>query len=153
MLRAKKMLATSLAMLPVMATMGCATLEEAVGEAVSETHRATLTSSQIVPAGGDTDGFARAEVSVGDEVNQVCYDINEVRNLAPITGVTIHRGAMGSTGPVVLRLREANEGGWKNCVGKSEWTEDRLEWNPGNYYVQIATGQYPNGAIRGQLNR
>jgi hypothetical protein len=151
MLPRKNKLLINLAILPAIALAGCATVEEAVGEAVAETHRATLSSTEMVPAGGDRDGFARAEVSVGDEINQVCYDINDVRNLAAITGVTIHRGARGATGPMVLRLREANEGGWKNCVGKDEWVEDRLEWSPDNYYVQIATSEYPGGAIRGQL--
>lgn len=151
MLSTKNKLLRNLSIVPAIALAGCATLEEAVGEAVAETHRATLSSSEMVPAGGDRDGFANAEVSVGDEVNQVCYDINDVRNLAPITGVAIYRGARGSTGPVVMRLREANEGGWKNCVSRSEWVEDQLEWRPGNYYVQIATSEYPNGAIRGQL--
>ena len=132
---------------------GCATLEEAVAEASAETHRATLTHRDVVSSRGDSDGFARAELTVTDELNQVCYDLNDIRNLGPITSVTINRGAMGRTGPIVMRLPQANEGGWKGCVGRAEWLEDRFERAPGAYYIQVATTEFPNGAIRGQFRR
>lgn len=137
----------------MMALGGCATVEESVAEAVAETHRAELTGSRIVGGRGDSDGYARAELTVSDEVNQVCYDVNEIRNIGDITEIAIHRGRMGSNGPVVMRLKRANEGGWKNCVGRSEWTEDRLERDPAAYYIAIHTSEFPNGAIRGQFTR
>lgn len=132
---------------------GCATVEEAAAEAVAETRRATLDGAQIVGSAGDRDGYAKAELTVADELNQVCYDVNDVRNLGAVTSVTINRGVRGSNGPVALRLREANEGGWKNCIARSEWQEDSFENSPGSYYIQIATSDYPNGAIRGQFMR
>ena len=132
---------------------GCATVEEAVAEAVAETRYATLDAAQVVSSNGDRDGYAKAELTVADELNQVCYDINDIRNLGPITSVTINRGMRGSTGPVVLRLKQANEGGWKNCVGRTEWLEDSFENATGAYFIQIATTDYPNGAIRGQFVR
>lgn len=131
---------------------GCATLEEGAAELVAETRHATLTGQQIVGR-GDPDGYAKAELTVTDELNQVCYDVNDLRNLGTVTSVRIHRGAPGATGPAVLNLSQAREGGWKNCVGRSEWTEDRLENNPAAYYIQINTSDYPNGAIRGQFAR
>ncbi len=134
-------------------TSACATVEEAVAEAVAETHRATLSSAEVVPGSGDPDGSATAELTVTDELNQICYDLSNTRNLAAITSVTINRGERGSTGPVVLRLKEANEGGYKNCVGRAEWVEDRFEKTPGIYYIQVATSEYPSGAIRGQFMR
>ncbi|MGB5076060.1 MAG: CHRD domain-containing protein [Sphingorhabdus sp.] len=144
---------SSSALLASLALSGCATVKEAVGEAVAETRYATLSGSQVVSSRGDPDGYAKAELTVSDELNQVCYDINDARGLAEITSVTINRGAPGMTGPVVLRLREANEGGWKNCVKKSEWQEDSFENSPSAYFVQIATVEYPNGAIRGQFSK
>ncbi len=144
---------SSLAITGALSLGGCATLEEAVAEAVAETRYATLTGSEVVSSRGDTDGFAKAELTVTDELNQVCYDINDKSGLGPITSVTINRGPRGSTGPVVLRLKEANEGGWKNCVKRSEWLEDSFERSPGAYFVQIATSEFPNGAIRGQFSK
>jgi CHRD domain len=132
---------------------GCAATKEAIGEAVSETQRARLTGAEVVSSSGAPDGYAEAEVSIADRLDQICYDINNARNLAPVTSVSLNRGQMGRTGPVVLRFKEASTGGWKNCVNRSEALEDRLEWKPGDYYVQISTTEFPNGAIRGQLTR
>lgn len=132
---------------------GCATVEEATVEALADTQRASLNGAEIVSSRGDADGSAQAEVSIANTLDQICYDINTVRNLAEITSVSINRGQRGNTGPAVLRLSQANEGGWKNCVNRAEWLEDALEYRPGNYYVQISTTEFPQGAIRGQLTR
>jgi hypothetical protein len=132
---------------------GCATVEEGVVEAVADTHRASLNGAEIVSSSGDRDGSAKAEVSIANTLDQICYDIDNIKNIADITSVSINRGRRGQTGPVVLRVNQANEGGWKNCVKRSEWLEDALEWQPGNYYVQISTTEFPQGAIRGQLTR
>ena len=129
----------------------CATLEEAAGEALATTHNATLTGAEVVGSAGDTDGFAEAELSVSDETDQVCYDINDVRGLGDITMVMIHRGARGVTGPAVFNLTKANEGGYKGCTKKAEALEDNFEYAPGRYYVQIHTADFPKGAIRGQF--
>jgi hypothetical protein len=132
---------------------GCATMEEGVVETFADTQRASLNGAEIVSSRGDVDGSAQAEVSIANTLDQICYDINNAQNLAQITSVSINRGRRGQTGPAVLRLSQANEGGWKNCVHRSEWLEDALERRPGNYYVQISTTEFPQGAIRGQLVR
>lgn len=130
---------------------GCATVEETVAEAVSETKRASLTGAEIVGSRGDTDGYAKAELSVSDEANQICYDLNDVRGIADITSAAIYRGGKGSVGRAVIQMRKANEGGWKNCVGRAEWLEDSVERSAGSYYIQVNTTEFPNGAIRGQF--
>lgn len=132
---------------------GCATVEEGIVEAVADTQRASLNGAEIVSSSGDRDGYAQAEVSIANTLDQICYDINNTRNLADITSVSINRGLRGQTGPAVLNFTRANEGGWKNCVKRAEWLEDSLEWKPGNYYVQISTTEFPQGAVRGQLTR
>lgn len=131
---------------------GCATVEEQVAEAVAETRRADLTGANVVGSAGDPDGTARAELTVSDELDQICYDVNDIRNLSQITEIAIHRGGVGVNGPVMLRLRQPNEGGWKNCVGRSEWLEDRIERNPSKLHIVIHTTDYPKGAIRGNFS-
>lgn len=140
-----------LSIVGTMALAACATLEEGAAELLAETRYAQLTGAEVVTSKGDSDASAKAELTVSDEINQVCYDINDKTNLGPITSVTINRGMRGTTGPVVLRLKEANERGYKNCVARSEWLEDSFERSPGSYYIQISTTEYPNGAIRGQF--
>lgn len=139
-------------MLAATALAGCATLEEGAAEAFAETRHANLTGAQEVGP-GDPDGSATAEITVADELNQICYDVKNIRNIDPITGMHIHRGRAGVNGPVVLTLTKSNEGSWKGCKGRAEWLEDSIEKDFTNYYVNIHTAPYPNGAIRGQLSR
>lgn len=131
---------------------GCATVEEGIAEKTTTTYRANLTGAQE-PGGGDRDGSGRAEISISDNFGQICYDLNDIRGIGPITAAHIHRGAPGVNGPVVFTLKPANEGGYKGCSGGTEWTQDRIENNPGAFYVNIHNAEFPNGAIRGQLGR
>ena len=134
------------------ALSACATLEEEIVDATSTTQHAHLMGSNV-PGGGDPDGMADVEISVSDELGQVCWEMKNVMGLGPITGAHIHRGAAGVNGPVVFELRRANEGGFQGCTDAAEWTQEYLEAAPGAFYVQAHTAEYPNGAIRGQLTR
>ena len=130
----------------------CATVEEAVVEKTSETYKADLTGAQE-PGGGDPQGYGKAEISVSDNTDQICWDINDIQGIGPVTAAHIHKGAPGVNGPVVLTLKMANEGGIKGCTSSSEWKEDSLKDNFRGYYVNVHTAAYPNGAIRGQLHQ
>ena len=132
------------------AVAGCATLEEAIAEEVGETFYARLTGAAEV-GGGDPDGYGEAEITVSDELGQVCWDLNNVRGIGPITAAHIHSGAAGVNGPPVFTLRAANEGRYTGCTDASEWVQDFLESSPGAFYVNVHTAEFPNGAIRGQL--
>lgn len=146
----KKFATIALALAAGSSLAACATVEEAVAEETADTYRATLTGNGVVGS-GDPDGYATAELSISDSLDQVCYDINDIRGIGPITGAHIHRGGPTVNGPVVFALEKNNEGGWSDCVELSEWTEEAFESNPTGYYFQVHTSEYPNGAIRGQL--
>lgn len=150
MFRDRMKLAASLA--PALALAACATAEEAVVEKLAETYNADLTGAQVV-GGGDPDGSAKAELSVSDNLDQICYDVGSIQGIGPITSIMIHRGAPGVDGPGVLTMKQANEGGWKGCTGRSEWLEDSIDKNFTSYYVLIHTSDYPKGALRGQLRQ
>lgn len=147
-----KILITAATAAGAIALAGCATLEETVAEETAQTYYANLTGAAEV-GGGDTDGSGRAEISISDEFGQVCWDLNDIRGIGPITAAHIHLGAAGTNGPPVFTLRRANEGGYKGCTDGSEWQQDRIEGNPEAFYVNVHTAEYPNGAIRGQLRR
>lgn len=127
---------------------GCTTVREAVVEAIAGTHHATLSSSEVVGTAGDSDGYATAELTVADALDQMCYDVNDLRNVGTITRGGIYRGGMGSVGTPVIWLKQNETGDWKNCVNKSEWLENSIDRNPANYYIQIDTS---TGSIRGQF--
>ena len=134
------------------ALAGCATVEEAIAEKTTTTYTTTLTGAQE-PGGGDREGAGRAEISISDNFGQICYDLNDIRGIGPITAAHIHRGAPGVNGPPVFTLKPANEGGYKGCSDGAEWTQDRIENNPEAFYVNVHTAEFPSGAIRGQLRR
>lgn len=139
------LLAASLAGLAV---GGCTTVRETLTEAIAGTHRATLDGAQVVGTARDADGYATAELSVADALDQICYDVNDLRNVGAVTSATINRGARGVNGPAVLTLRTSGEGDYKNCVNRSEWLEESFDRSPNSYYIQINT---TTGAIRGQF--
>lgn len=143
---------TLIGLISAVALSGCATLEEAAADALNTTYRANLTGAQEV-GGGDPDGSANAEITIADNFDQVCWSIKDIRNIAPVTAAHIHVGARGVNGPPVFPLTKSNEGTWTGCSGGAEWTQDRIEGNPENFYVNLHTADYPNGAIRGQLSR
>lgn len=130
--------------------VGCATAEEAAIRATTRTYHATLTGAQEV-AGGDPDGSARADVSVAENFDKICYNLHDIHGLGPITMAHIHRGKTGVNGPPVITLTTAPEGGFKGCVDAPEWLQDAMKNNFNEYYVNIHTSEYPDGAIRGQL--
>ena len=139
--RAALMAATALAL------AGC----ETVAETIDETYSATLSGSQEVPGPGDADGSANAEVTIVDAVDNVCYEINDVRGISPATAAHIHRGANGVAGPPVVTLQAPTDGESQGCVKAPEAIADEIEANPAGFYVNVHTADYPNGAIRGQL--
>ncbi|GGB92934.1 CHRD domain-containing protein [Novosphingobium endophyticum] len=129
---------------------GCATVEEAAVQATTTTYNATLTGDQEVGP-GDPDASAKAEVSVARNLDRICYQVRDIRNIGPITAAHIHEGAMGENGPPVITLNKAPEGGLKGCTDAPQWLQDAMKTNFTGYYVNIHTADYPNGAIRGQL--
>lgn len=137
----------ALALAGACALAGC----ETVAESVAETYNASLSGAQEVPGPGDPDGSARGEVTVVDAVDNICYEINDVRGIVPATAAHIHRGAMGVSGPPVVTLDAPADGESQGCVTAPEAIADEIEANPANFYINVHNPDYPDGAIRGQL--
>ena len=129
---------------------GCATIEEAAVDAVTNSYRATLTGANEV-GGGDPDGMGKAKVTISDTFDQVCYEISDVTGIGDVTAAHIHFGRAGTNGPPVLTLTKSTEGRYVGCKEGREWTQNRINGNPADFYVNLHTADYPNGAIRGQL--
>lgn len=128
----------------------CETVEEAYYERISTTYTVELRGANEVGQ-GDPTGSGKAEISFADELSRVCWDLNNLTGLGPITGVHIHRGAAGVDGPVVMPLAQATGGGWRGCSGDTDWVQQAFDEGLSNYYVNVHTAEYPQGAIRGQL--
>ncbi len=133
-----------------LALSGCETVQQTYTEAISATYTAELSGANEVHQ-GDPDGSGSAEISFADELKRVCWDLNDLQGLAPITGAHIHKGRAGEDGAVVLALSQATEGGWRGCSSDTAWVQNAFQEGLANYYVNVHTAEYPNGAIRGQL--
>jgi hypothetical protein len=108
----------------------------------------TLSGDAEVPAGsGDPDGSGTATVTLNAGQQQVCYEF-EVSNIADVSAAHIHEAPAGQDGPPVVTLDAANKG----CVSASREQLVEILKNPAGYYVNIHTGEFPDGAVRGQLS-
>ena len=101
--------------------------------------------------GGDPDGSGTAAVKTRG--TEVCYDLKWTG--VDVTMAHIHKGAAGANGDVVVNFF-ANESpldasSKSGCVQAKAAVVEGLASNPGNYYVNLHSPEFPKGAIRGQL--
>jgi hypothetical protein len=100
---------------------------------------------------GDPDGVGSASVvAVGN--NRICFSII-VDGIAAPAAAHIHRGGAGVAGPVAVALTQptGSPGASSGCVRAPRNVVAGLRSNPGNWYVNVHTADFPGGAVRGQL--
>lgn len=118
------------------------------GETVSLT--ATLDGQQAVPA-GDDDGTGIATVTIDTTTGEVCFVI-EVENIGEASATHIHEGAAGTSGGVVIGLEPPAGGSVDSCVTADDASiAADVAANPSGYYVNVHNEEFPEGAVRGQL--
>ena len=104
-------------------------------------------------AAGDLDGSGSATVSVV-AVDQVCFAIL-VNHIDPPAMAHIHQGPAGVNGPIVVNLvppLAGDFGSSAGCVpGLDPVLVETIRRSPSEFYVNIHTGAFPAGAVRGQL--
>jgi hypothetical protein len=113
--------------------------------------------NEVGPTGqanaGDQDGTGNAAVSVV-EPNGLCVTIF-VNHLDPPALAHIHQGPAGVNGPIVVNLNPpvSGEPGFSvSCVpGLDPALVDGILRTPRQFYVNVHTGSFPAGAVRGQL--
>jgi CHRD domain len=81
---------------------------------------------------------------------KVCWKFTKVSGIGTPLVSHIHKGGPTVSGPVVVPLG----GKYKatGCIASTSAIVKAIEKSPKGYYVNIHTGQFPNGAIRGQLH-
>jgi CHRD domain len=108
---------------------------------------------------GDTDGTGIASVTIDvidiarTDGGEVCWDLSYSGITQP-TLAHIHTGPAGVNGPILVPFVPfANLGltSATGCTATSGAVAQQIVDNPSGYYVNVHTGDYPGGAIRGQL--
>jgi len=114
------------------------------------TLEASLTGEKEVPGPGDPNGRGEADVKVHNA--KVCYEL-EVERIKPATAAHIHLGLRGEAGPIVAPLKPPTDGSSSRCAAVPRALSLELKEHPGRYYVNVHNDPYPDGAVRGQLER
>jgi hypothetical protein len=108
---------------------------------------------------GDLDGIGSATIifptTPGKPNTTVCWGIT-VDNLTRPTAAHIHRGPAGVNGGIVVTLSPpvtGNPGASSGCTAAVPVAiVAAIIKDPTSFYVNIHTGAFPAGAIRGQLH-
>jgi hypothetical protein len=103
---------------------------------------------------GDVDGRGGFTAVIAN--NQVCFGLT-VDNIAQPIASHIHRGKPSQNGPIVVTLTHpgsGDPGASGGCVapdgGNTAVLEEILK-HPNHFYANVHTGDFPGGAVRGQL--
>ncbi len=117
---------------------------------------AKLTGKAEVPGPGSPKGKGDIHVFLKPTQDKVCYDF-EVKKLDEMTAGHIHKGDSETAGPVKVTLFEdetglEGTGAYEGCVKnvKAKLLK-KIAKAPEKFYVNLHTFDYPDGAIRGQL--
>lgn len=117
-------------------------------QAVARPFTADLKGSNEAPTTGDADGTGAAAVTIDPVTGEICADVR-VAGVATATAAHIHQGAVGIAGPIVVTLVAPTPTS-AACVTNIPIAASIVA-DPAGFYVNVHNGDFPNGAIRGQL--
>ena len=106
-----------------------------------------LSGTKEMPKGAPTGTGAADFTFTG---RKVCWDFT-ISGIGKPLAAHIHRGRAGMAGPVVVPLGAAYR--QQGCTTAPAAIAKAITANPGGFYVNVHTKQFPNGAIRAQLGR
>jgi hypothetical protein len=106
--------------------------------------------------GGDPDANGFGMVDLFKRQREVCFNLSWVDKTEPVRSAHIHKGRAGDDGGIKVTLWGPDESGGNaaGCVDDvGRRLIKRLRENPRRYYVNLHNGEFPEGAIRGQLRQ
>ena len=129
----------------------------AVGTASAEQVQLTASLSGDAEVGdpGDPGGTGSATVDIDTDTNEVCFVIVSSGTSEDPAAAHIHEGASDVAGGVVVDFDWATNGaggGAAGCVAGDAAVVASIVADPSGFYVNVHTGAFPAGAIRGQLS-
>ncbi len=120
---------------------------------------AKLKASEEVPGPGDQGASGGIQIALKTKKKKVCFTIEYRHIEGGATAAHIHKGAKGVAGPVKVELftvdpplseSDSFEGCQKHIRRK---LIRKIKRHPENYYANVHSEAYPDGAIRGQLKK
>jgi CHRD domain len=142
-------------MMLVLASLAAALVVAAPAAAKVKKLEATLSGANEMPA-ADADGSGSAKLSLDVAKKKVCFTL-KVKKIGTAVAAHIHKGGKSTaSGPIVLPFFNAPKSGTKihGCVKNiSKKLIRNILKHPRGYYFNVHTGDFPGGAIRGQLHK
>jgi hypothetical protein len=113
---------------------------------------AHMTGAQETPP-NNSPGTGTAKITVNIGHGEVCWVLT-VQNLeGPVTAAHIHFAPIGVAGPIVVPLSPPTTGLSKGCRTVDRALAKNIVQHPQEYYVNVHTTVFPEGEIRGQLQK
>jgi CHRD domain len=104
------------------------------------------------------DATARVKITVNASSGRACFKRLRVRTALAVgesapTKLHIHNAPAGANGPVVLDFTDLAAAGRRaGCVTADNALLQSIVSSPGQFYVNVHTATFPNGAVRGQVD-
>lgn len=117
---------------------------------------ADLSGAAEVPGPGDDPASGRVEIEFTED-GDWCFAMEATGLSAAVAAAHVHDGAAGAAGPVVVTIGDPTEVGdnvdrWSDrCVEVDGAVTAAVLEAPERHYVNIHTADFPDGAVRGQL--
>ncbi|HYH51441.1 MAG TPA: CHRD domain-containing protein [Acidimicrobiia bacterium] len=111
---------------------------------------ATLSPEANMPP-GPSGATGSATIEIDAAAGQVCQTITYSGAGAPLSMAHIHVGDATVNGPVVVDL-QVLPSGQQACSPADATVLGEIVANPGGYYVNLHTEDFPQGVLRGQLS-
>lgn len=109
-----------------------------------------LTGGAAVPGPG-AEGSGSAFVIVNPGAQSVCYAV-DLAGISTPTAAHIHEGSVDEAGGPVVPL-EMDNGGFGGCATNVDVeVVERIAEEPSAFYVNVHNEDFPQGALRGQLD-
>jgi hypothetical protein len=119
---------------------------------VANVLEATMSGANEKPNVGDTDGSGFAGFILRPDKSQICYTLSAGNIILPATASHIHRGDATVAGPVVIPFTAPNAQGTASaCTTADPGLLREIIANPGGFYANIHTTDFPGGAVRAPL--
>jgi hypothetical protein len=119
---------------------------------------APLSGGAEVPGPGDQDAQATVELDRANRVDgMLCVTLDfDVPLSDTPTAVHVHEGDPGAAGPIVLTIPAppAGSGIQESCFADLDNSVlNDIFSRPEDFYLNVHTGDFPDGAVRGQLSK
>lgn len=118
----------------------------------------TLSGDTEVPGPGDPAGSGRVEIE-SDVDGELCFDMVATGLGSAVTASHIHEAAAGASGGVVIDIglptsSAGDTDTWSDvCVVVADDVIERMNATPSNFYANVHTQTFGQGAVRGQLEQ